>query len=427
MTKGFVIAAPSSGSGKTLITLGLLARFRELGVNVAGAKCGPDYIDARFQEAATGRPSVNLDPWAMRQDLVRTLPPRDADLLLVEGVMGLFDGGKAGAGSTADLAAMLGLPVVLVVDVRRQAQTAAAIALGCANLREDVPVAGVILNGVASPRHAGLAAELFHEVDVPLLGSVPRTYGLETPSRHLGLVQAMELNGLDELIEEAADAVMGVNAMAIQDLAQTLPTSPDPLTPVLAPLGQRIAVASDMAFAFAYPHLLQGWQRAGAEVIPFSPLADDAPDPSADAIFLPGGYPELHADQLTAAEAFWTGLQGAADRGALIYGECGGYMALGEAIVDADGVGHEMAGLLPLVTSFAERKMHLGYRTLKPLMGAPWKGELRGHEFHYATTIKAGRAQPLFHAGQLGSREQGPAGMRAGNVMGSFMHVIDHV
>ncbi len=427
MTKGFVIAAPSSGSGKTLVTLGLLARFRELGINVAGAKCGPDYIDPHFHEAATGRPSVNLDPWAMRPDLIRTLVPRDADLLVVEGVMGLFDGGKGGAGSTADLAAMLGLPVVLVVDVRRQAQTAAAIALGCARLREDVPVAGVILNGVASPRHAGLAAELFHKAGLPLLGSVPRTSGLDTPSRHLGLVQAMELDGLDDLIEEAADAVMGVNAMAIQDLAQPLPAAPDPLKPVLAPLGQRIAVASDVAFAFAYPHLLHDWQRAGAEVVPFSPLADEAPDATADAVFLPGGYPELHAGQLTAAENFWTGLQAAADRGALLYGECGGYMALGEAIVDADGVGHEMAGLLPLVTSFAEWKMHLGYRTLKPLMGAPWKGELRGHEFHYATTIKAGRAQPLFHAGHLGSREQGPEGMRAANVMGSFMHVIDHV
>ena len=427
MTKGFVIAAPSSGSGKTLVTLGLLARFREMGVNVAGAKCGPDYIDPRFHEAATGRPSVNLDPWAMRPDLIHTLLPRDADLVAVEGVMGLFDGGKGGAGSTADLAAMLGLPVVLVVDVRRQAQTAAAIALGCARLREDVHVAGVILNGVASPRHAGLAAELFHKAHVPLLGSVPRTPGLDTPSRHLGLVQAMELDGLDDLIEEAADAVMGVNAMAIQDLARPLPAAHDPLTPVLAPLGQRIAVASDVAFAFAYPHLLQGWQRAGAEVMPFSPLANEAPDPAADAVFLPGGYPELHAGQLTAAETFWTGLQAAAGRAALIYGECGGYMALGEAIVDADGVGHEMAGLLPLVTSFAERKMHLGYRTLKPLMGAPWKGDLRGHEFHYATTINAGRAQPLFHASHLGQREQGPEGMRAGKVMGSFMHVIDHV
>ena len=287
-------------------------------------------------------------------------------------------------------------------------------------------VAGVILNGVASPRHAGLAAELFHEAEVPLLGSVPLTPGLDMPSRHLGLVQAMELDGLSDLIEEAADAVMGVNAGALQDLAAPLPAMGE-AAPPLAPLGQRIAVASDVAFAFAYPHLLQGWRRAAAEIVPFSPLADEAPDAAADAVFLPGGYPELHAGQLTAAETFWTGLQAAADRGALIYGECGGYMALGEAIVDADGVGHEMAGLLPLVTSFAEQSMHMGYRTLKPLMGAPWKGELRGHEFHFASTIKAGRAQPLFHAGHLGDREQGPEGMRIGKVMGSFMHVVDCV
>lgn len=426
MTKGFVIAAPASGSGKTLVTLGLLARFRELGVNVTGAKCGPDYIDPRFHEAATGNPSVNLDPWAMRPDLLHSLLPRDSELSVIEGVMGLFDGGKGGAGSTADLAAMLGLPVVLVVDVRRQAQTAAAVALGCARLRADVKVAGVVLNGVASPRHADLASELFHQAGVPLLGLVPRTPGLETPSRHLGLVQAMELDGLNGLIEEAADAVAGINFGELERLAMPLPSANAESEP-LAPLGQRIAVASDVAFAFAYPHLLQGWRRAGAEILPFSPLANEAPDEHADAVFLPGGYPELHAGQLTAAENFWTGLQAAAGRGALVYGECGGFMALGEALVDADGVGHEMAGLLPLVSSFAERKLHLGYRTLKPLMGAPWKGELRGHEFHYATTIKAGRAQPLFHGGHLGGREQGPAGMRIGKVMGSFMHVIDRV
>ncbi len=426
MTKGFVIAAPASGSGKTLVTLGMLARFRELGVDVTGAKCGPDYIDPRFHEAATGKPSVNLDPWAMRQDLVHSLLPRDADLVVIEGVMGLFDGGKGGAGSTADLAAMLGLPVVLVVDVRRQAQTAAAVALGCARLREDVRVSGIILNGVASPRHADLASELFYQAGVPLLGLVPRTPGLDTPSRHLGLVQAMELDGLAGLIEEAADAVTGINFDELERLARPLPTAPAEAGP-LAPLGQRIAVARDVAFAFAYPHLLRGWRTAGAEILPFSPLANEAPDAHADAVFLPGGYPELHAGRLTAAEQFWTGLQAAADRGSLVYGECGGFMALGEALVDAAGVGHEMAGLLPLVSSFAERKMHLGYRTLKPLMGAPWKGELRGHEFHYATTLKAGRAQPLFHAGHLGQREQGPAGMRAGRVMGSFMHVIDRV
>lgn len=424
MTRGFILAAPSSGSGKTLAALGLLARFREQGVSVAGALCGPDYIGPRFHEAAAGRPSVNLDPWAMRPDLIRALLPRDADLLLVEGVGGLFDGAKGGAGSAADLAAMLGLPVVLVVDVRHQAQTAAAVALGCARLREDVHVAGVILNGVAGPHHAELAAERFQAAGVPLLGSIPLTPDFALPGGHTGIVQALAEDGLADLVEEAADAVMGVNMGALLDLAAPLPPLGE-AAPPLAPLGQRIAVARDAAFAFAYPHLLDGWRRAGAEIMPFSPLADEAPDAAADAVFLPGGYPERHADQLTAAETFWTGLQAAASRNALIYGEGGGFMALGEALVDAAGTGHEMAGLLPLVAGIAEPKMHRGYRILKPLMGAPWKGGLRGHACHAASVIRAGRAQPLFHATHYGQREQGPEGMRNGRVMGSFLHVID--
>jgi cobyrinic acid a,c-diamide synthase len=425
MTTGFVIAAPSSGSGKTLVTLGLLRAFSERGVQVAGAKVGPDYIDPRFHEAASGRPSVSLDPWAMRPELLKSLLPRDADLLLVEGVMGLFDGAAGGAGSTADLAALLDLPVVLVVDVRRQAQTAAAVALGCARLRSDIRVAGAILNGVAGMRHAALASELFEKAEVPLLGYVARSGELAMPSRHLGLVQAMELGGLEDLLEGAADAAATVDLDALQAIARPLPGAQ--AAAPLPPPGQRIAVAEDEAFAFAYPHLLDGWRRSGAELLRFSPLSDAAPAADADAVFLPGGYPELHASRLAVNTNFLDGVRAAADRGALLYGECGGYMVLGETLVDAEGIGHAMAGLLPLETSFAERKMTLGYRSLRPLMGAPWKGSLRAHEFHYATIARAGRAQPLFHVERTANATPGPTGMRVGKVMGSFMHVIDHV
>lgn len=426
MTSGFVIAAPSSGSGKTLVTLGLLRRFREMGVNVAGAKVGPDYIDPRFHEAACGRPSVNLDPWAMRPELVLSLLPQDADLVVIEGVMGLFDGAAGGQGSTADLAAMLGLPVVLVIDIKGQAQTAAAVALGCATLRDGVQVAGVILNGVASPRHGALASELFERTGILVLGIVPRQPDLAMPSRHLGLVQAMELDGLEALMLAASTAVASVSIDALQQ-AIAMPVASASAASCLPPLGQRIAVASDVAFAFAYPHLLAGWQRAGAEIVPFSPLADEAPDARADAVFLPGGYPELHAGKLTGNAKFLAGLHAAAARQALIYGECGGYMVLGEALTDADGVAHPMAGLLPLETSFAKRRMHLGYRGLHALEDAPWPGQLRGHEYHYATTTRTGDASPLFSATNAAGEDLGQAGLRVGKVMGSFMHVIDHV
>ena len=197
--------------------------------------------------------------------------------------------------------------------------------------------------------------------------------------------------------------------------------------PDLAPLGQRIAVADDAAFSFAYPHLLAGWRRAGAEIVPFSPLADEAPDGDADAVFLPGGYPELQAGRLAANRRFLEGLQAAAAGGAVIYGECGGYMVLGRGLIDADGTRHRMAGLLPLETSFAARKLHLGYREAKAAPGAPWTGTLRGHEFHYATVIAEGLAEPLFLVRRSGATDFAPSGLRVGTVMGSFIHIVDHV
>jgi cobyrinic acid a,c-diamide synthase len=193
----------------------------------------------------------------------------------------------------------------------------------------------------------------------------------------------------------------------------------------LPPLGQRIALAEDRAFAFAYPHLLQDWRAAGAEITFFSPLADEAPSAEADAVFLPGGYPELHAARIAAAGRFRAGMAAAADGGALVYGECGGYMALGETLVDAEGREHRMLGQLPLATSFARPKLHLGYRLLTSLAGTPWKGALAAHEFHYAAILAEGDGERLFSAVRPDGERIGDIGLRRGNVMGSFAHVID--
>jgi cobyrinic acid a,c-diamide synthase len=416
-----VIAAPSSGCGKTVITLGLLRALRKRGLRVASAKVGPDYIDPRFHEAATGRPCFNLDPWAMDRAQIRTLLRSlsgDADIIIIEGVMGLFDGPDGAAGSTADLASSLGLPVILAIDARHQAQSIAALVHGFSTFRPDVPVAGILLNRVASERHAAiLHGALGHKV----LGTLRHDDSLVLPSRHLGLVQAEENQDLETFIETAAlavaretvlDRILGIAGQLVDDsmIRETLP-----------PLGQRIAIAHDTAFAFAYPHLLHQWHRSGASLSFFSPLADEPAETDADAIFLPGGYPELHAARLSANVEFLASLR--MSKG-LIYGECGGYMVLGEALVDATGTSHAMAGLLPVVTSFAMRKLHLGYRQLAPEPGAPWTSPLRGHEFHYSSIVQEGAADRLFSARDAAGRDLAPMGLRRGRVMGSYAHVI---
>lgn len=426
MIPALILAAPSSGSGKTLLTLALLRAFRRRGVRAASFKVGPDYIDPAFHSAASGRPSLNLDAWAMRPGTasrVLELASRDADLLLGEGAMGLFDGARDGTGSTGDVAASLGLPVVLVLDVRAQLQSAAAVLRGFAAHRADVRVAGVVLNRVGSPVHGRTVEEALRPLGLPILGILPRREGLVLPERHLGLVQAGELDGLEAFVESAAAAVEeSVDLEALAALARVPGRSAPPGPPPLPPPGARVAVARDRAFSFCYPALLEGWRESGAEVVPFSPLADQGPPPDCDAVYLPGGYPELHAGLLASSIGFLGGLREAAGRGAAVLGECGGYMVLGESLVDQAGVRHPMAGLLPLEASFAERRLHLGYRRVEWAGDGPLgrRGEpLRGHEFHYATALREGRADPLFLC------EGRPVGLRRGNVMGSFVHLID--
>jgi len=472
--KGFIVAAAASHSGKTTISLGLIAAFRARGLSVAAAKCGPDYIDPKFLETASGAPATNLDPWAMPPEVLSARLARQsegAEIVIVEGVMGLYDGGPGGAGSTASLARAVPLPVVLVIGAQGLAQTVAAIAEGCAILAEGFSVAGAIVNQIASERHADLVREGFLRASVPLLGLVRRDPAIALPSRHLGLVQAEEHADLARKIARAGELVAEgcdldrIHGVAKGECAPTfshgekvaaeqpdegvrrprgeqpdsrLNPSPvasgDTLSPWerddarparLSPLGQRIAVARDVAFAFAYPHLLEDWRDQGAEISFFSPLSNEAPSEDADAIFLPGGYPELYAGRIASAASFKEGMQQAAARGALIYGECGGYMALGDTLIDADGIAHPMLGLLPLSTSFKDRKLTLGYRRLKPLGDLPWKHPLAAHEFHYARIVSEGEGDRLFEASGVDGAKLDPIGLRRGRIMGSFAHVID--
>ena len=428
--RGLVVAGLSSGSGKTTITLGLLRALTRGGADLGAAKSGPDYIDAAFLTAASGTAAVNLDSHAMPADQIRRLAathPRG--MLLVEGVMGLFDGTDGGSGSTALVAAALGAPVMLVIDCRHQAQTAAMLAAGIrTQLGAASPLAGVILNRVASPRHESLITAALAEHDIGFFGSLPVDETITVPSRHLGLVQAADLAAggtLEPRIEAAADLVSThLDLAAIIDAFGTLtPMAGSAVT--LPPPGQRIALARDAAFGFAYEHMMAGWRSAGAEILPFSPLADEAPDARADFIFIPGGYPELHLPALSTATQTLDGLRRAATGGTRVYGECGGYMFLGETIIDKDGQGFAMTGLLRLETSFAARKLHLGYRQMTPL--APfWPGldtAVTGHEFHYTTAIRA-EGDALFAMRNAGGDDLGPTGLVSGSVAGSYAHII---
>jgi cobyrinic acid a,c-diamide synthase len=419
------------------VTLALVAALKRRGIAVRTAKAGPDYIDPAFHAAVSGRASVNLDSWAMPGSLLDMLAAQAADgtdILVIEGVMGLFDGAADGAGrsgrrgATADLAARFHVPVVLVVDVARQAQSAAALVRGFAMHDPAVRIAGVVLNRVASERHRALVAAAIGALDIPVLGALPREAGLVLPERHLGLVAAGEHPDLAALIDRLAemaerhfdlDAIVACAApLKVADAFRKAHALPPP--------GQRIALARDRAFTFVYPHVIDAWLEAGAEILPFSPLADEPPPKSADNCWLPGGYPELHADVLSGAGRFRDSLRQFAETRP-VHGECGGYMVLGESLEDASGRRLAMTGLLGHATSFAKRKLHLGYRTARLLADNPLgvRGSLiRGHEFHYASLTCAGNDEPFAELADGEGRALEKTGGRRGRVTGTFFHAI---
>jgi cobyrinic acid a,c-diamide synthase len=431
--RGLIVAAPRSGAGKTTVTLGLLTALKRRGLAVQAAKAGPDYIDPAFHQAATGRKSVNLDSWAMRPSLLDALvveAASRADMLVIEGVMGLFDGIDAAAGrtgSTADLAARFVLPVLLVIDVSGQSQSAAALLRGFVTHDPEVKIGGVVLNRVGSERHRKFVADAIAASGIPVLGSVPRDEMIALPERHLGLVQAGEHGDLAERLDRlAAIAETHLDLDRILRLAVPPHLAEAKQATALPPPGSRIALAQDAAFTFVYPHVLDGWRRAGAEIVAFSPLADEPPPKDCDSCWLPGGYPELHAGRLAGAHKFRDGLaRFAATRP--VHGECGGYMVLGEVLEDADGISHPMAGLLGHATSFARRKLHLGYREATLLADSPIGragSRLRGHEFHYAALVATGNDEPLVELADGQGQRLGTSGSRRGHVTGTFFHAI---
>jgi cobyrinic acid a,c-diamide synthase len=431
--RALIIGAPRSGSGKTSVTIGLLRAFQKRGIKVRGIKTGPDYIDPGFHEAATGLPGLNLDSWAMAPDLLRHLAleqAEDAELILIESAMGLFDGipgEKNRSGAASDLARLFGLPVLLVLDVSGQSQTAAAVACGFMHYDPAVKIAACIMNRAGSERHKKLSGEAIAAIGLPVVGTVLRDPTLTLPERHLGLVQASEHPEMDAHIDRLAETMeRSLDLDAIFAAARPFDMPAGSAEKALLPPGQRIALAEDDAFTFLYPHIKREWRAMGAEIIPFSPLADEAPPADCDICWLPGGYPELHAGRLASAKNFLAGIKHFAETKP-VHGECGGYMVLGEALEDADGVTHAMTGLLSHATSFAKRKMNLGYRRVTLVgdgpLGANGEG-VRGHEFHYASVVSKGTDAPFATIADGVGNDLGTSGGRRGPVSGSFFHAI---
>lgn len=414
-----VLAAPASGSGKTTAALALIAALRRAGERVQPFKVGPDYIDPSHLGAAAGRAPYNLDSFFLDHAGLRGLfadAMAGATVAVVEGVMGMFDGrqGAAGEGSTADAAAALAAPVILVVDAGGMAASIAALARGFADFDGRVHVAGVIANRVGSERHAELLREALGAMGLPLLGWIPKSPSLALPERHLGLVLAGEA-GLDRAaIESAGERLDVAGILRIARAAPPLPPGRE-VFPEARPPRARLGWAEDAAFRFTYPETRDLLGRLGAEVVPFRPLVDERL-PAVDALYLGGGYPELRAEALEANAPMRAAIR--AFRGPIL-AECGGYLYLAQGLAGPDGVRRAMVGLVPGEGAMVDRPV-LGYREVVALGESPvalpgWT--FRGHEFHYARL--AASASPAWR--QAGG--EAVEGYTDGRVLASFIHL----
>ncbi len=460
--RSIVVGGVSSGVGKTTIACALMAAYRRRGHRVQPFKAGPDYIDPSHHSVAAGTESRNLDSVLVPPANLRTLFARSAglaDIAIIEGVMGLFDGrnDRGEEGSTAQIAKLVGAPVVVVIDVARTARSAGAIALGCVRFDPTVRIVGFILNRVASSAHARSASEAIESATgLPVLGSFPRDAGFTLPERHLGLVPTAESVPGSEFIGRLVDtAEQHLDLDRIWALAnRAVPATvndqdtllrsatgspeqgarPDFVgltwdTPDLFPTERvsrhaTIAVAQDAAFNFYYADNLDLLRAWGAELAPFSPLDDARLPDGTQGVYLGGGFPEVYAEQLANNAVMRASLCDAAAAGLPIYGECGGLMYLGDTLTDFNGKRHEMAGVLPLNSIMQRRRATLGYRSataLRPSPLLPSGAQTMGHEFHYSellAPVATGRA-----AYRLTERDGAEEGYARGNILASYVHL----
>ena len=429
-----VLAGTASGVGKTTLTAAIIAALAARGLQVAPFKVGPDYLDPTYHSLAAGRPCRNLDSWLVPPETLRGLfghAAKGADCAAIEGVMGLYDGrdGAGEAGSSAEVAKLLRAPIVLVLDVSKQARSAAAVARGFQTFDPAAPIRAFLLNRVGSPRHAALARrEIEAATGLPVLGALPRTAEIELPSRHLGLVPSEQQERAGQVVARLAElAEQHFDLSGLLELARAagpLPVGRSPLPDAPSrepPVG--LAVARDAAFSFYYQDNLDLLAAHGARLLPFSPLHDEALPTAAAGLYLGGGYPELFAAQLAANRSMLDSVRRAAAAGLPIYAECGGLMYLARGLVDAAGQRHALTGLLPCSVAMAARRTALGYVELRALESSllcqAGQG-LRGHEFHWSRLIDG--------ADQANAYELlAPAPRREGfvrdNLLASYVHL----
>ncbi len=405
------ISAPASGQGKTTITAGLARYHRRLGRRVRVFKTGPDFLDPMILARASGAPVLSLDLWMVGETACRTLLAQaalEADLILIEGVMGLFDGTP----SSADLATVFGVPVLAVISAKAMAQTFGAVAFGLAHFRPEVPFYGVLANRVGSPRHAQMLEEAL-PADLRWCGHITGDDAIELPDRHLGLHQAAEIEDLNTRLDRAADALAQT---ALAELPPPVEFG-TPMTVVLPRLldGKRIAIARDAAFSFIYPANVTLLQELGASIEYFSPLADEALPEHTDALYLPGGYPELHAQTLARNTTSAAAIRAHAMAGKPVVAECGGMLYLLEQLTDTSGVSTPMLGLLPGRATMQTRFSALGMQQIDGL-----HGPLTGHTFHYSRLSTP--LTPLRSATRPQSDAPGEAVFRAGSIVATYMH-----
>lgn len=422
-----MIAGVSSGVGKTTLTAGLARALSRLGLRVAMFKCGPDYLDPTYHRRASGRASHNLDGWMMGEEAVRATflaETRDADIALIEGAMGLFDGASATSseGSTAEIAAWLAAPVLLVIDAGGMARSAAALAQGYARFDPSVRVAGVLANRLGSASHLAILREAC--IDPPLCGGMLRDPERAFPSRHLGLHAADDAI-TDADLDAAADALTAHTPLdPLRALAASAPQLSETSHAAITPVARcRIGVARDAAFSFYYPYNLALLERLGATLVPFSPLHDDAL-PDVDGVYLGGGYPELHAARLADNVAMREALRAHVARGRPLYAECGGLMYASEAIVTRDGARHAMLGLVAGVAVMQPRLAALGYvevETTAPSILGPAGVRFRGHQFRYSQLAGASTST-RYRVRVRRSGALGDEGYASGSVLASYVH-----
>jgi len=439
--KSIIIAAPHSGSGKTTITLGIMEFMKRRGLAVAPFKVGPDFIDPGYHRLVTGRTSINLDGWMCGEEFVWetfALHSEHADIAVIEGVMGLFDGigGSVDEGSTAQIAKLTGSPVILVLDAKGIARSASALVKGFAEFDPAVNLAGVIFNNVASDNHARILREAV-EGDLPavkVLGCIPHDERLHIPSRHLGLLTADENQRPQEFLDHLVEVIrvsvdMGlVWAVATQRGTPEARTRGEKKCPVQEGAA-RIAVARDAAFCFVYEDNLRLLRAAGAELAEFSPLLDESLPDDISGIYLPGGYPEIFADSLAANVSMKAAVRSAVEAGMPVYAECGGFIYLTQGVIDEDNNPvslHEFAGVFPVSTRMLPRRKALGYRDIETMSDSiigPQGTVARGHEFHYSEMEEMPTDVERIYQVRKNTADLGLEGFRYKNCLASYIHL----